>query len=150
MKYVVVNVMALAAVVAVLAAGFVAYRALSGDDGAATMKPDGRFPEFVYTTPESVAAYRLATGNRGLFSQIPCYCGCADLPGKPHESLDDCFFESGGSFDDHAAGCDLCQKIAQDAAVWRDGGDSAFVVRNKVDSKYRDSGPATNTPPVSP
>lgn len=150
MKYVVINVIGLTAVAAVLAAGFVIIRALAGDGGSATMTPDGRFPDFVYASPESLAAYRLAGSSRGLFSQIPCYCGCADLPSKPHENLDDCFFDSGGSFDSHAAGCDLCQKIAEDAVAWRDGGDSAFVVRNKVDAKYRGAGPATDTPPVSP
>jgi hypothetical protein len=150
MKYVVINVIGLIAVAAILAGGFVMVRALTGDGGAATMTPDGRFPEFVYTSPESLASYRLAINNRGLFSQIPCYCGCGDLADEPHESLDDCFFDSGGSLDPHAAGCDLCRDIGEDAAAWRDRGDSTFVVRNKIDVKYRDFGPATNTPRVSP
>jgi hypothetical protein len=150
MKYVVINVLGLAVVAAMLAAGFVIVRAVTGDGDAATMTPEGRLPEFVYTSPESVAAYRLAASNRGLFSRIPCYCGCVDLPRNPHESLDDCFFDSGGSVDSHAAGCDLCQKIAQDAVAWRGEGESAFVVRSKIDAKYRTFGPATNTPPVSP
>jgi hypothetical protein len=149
-KYVVINVIGLAAVVAVLALGFVAFRALTGNGGGATMTPDGRFPEFVYTSPESLAAYRLAASNRGFFSRIPCYCGCVDLPRNPHESLDDCFFDPGGSVDPHAAGCDLCQKIAQDAAAWRGEGESAFVVRSRIDAKYRAFGPPTSTPPVSP
>ncbi len=114
------------------------------------MTPDGRFPEFAYTSPESLAAYRLAAGNRGLFSQLPCYCGCADLSPKPHESLDDCFFDSGSAVDSHAVGCTLCQDIARDAAAWRAEGDSAFVIRHKVDNKYETFGPATDTPPVSP
>ena len=111
---------------------------------------DGRFPEFVCTSPESLAAYRLAATNRGLLSQIPRYCRCVDLPGKLHESLDDCFFDSGGSFDSHAVGCDLCQEIAQDATGWRGEGDRTLVVRSKIDARYRAFGPATNTPPVSP
>ena len=150
MKYVFINVIGLAVVFAVLVVGFVVIRAVAGQGDAATMTPDGRFPEFVYTSPESLEAYRLAAGNRGLFSQIPCYCGCADLRPKAHENLDDCFFGSGGAVDSHAAGCNLCQDIARDAAAWRTEGDSAFLIRNKVDSKYETFGSATDTAPVSP
>lgn len=149
MRYVLYNVIAMVAVAALLATGFIAVRAFTGGSGGAMMTADGRFPEFVYSSPESLAAYRIAAGNRGFFSQIPCYCGCGDLSPNPHESLDDCFFDSGGAVDSHAVGCDLCQKIAVDAAAWRDGGESAFVVRNKVDSKYSSFGAATNTPPIS-
>jgi hypothetical protein len=49
-----------------------------------------------------------------------------------------------------AACCDLRQKIAQDAAAWRKGDDSAFVVRSKIDAKYRALGPPTSTPLVFP
>jgi hypothetical protein len=49
-----------------------------------------------------------------------------------------------------AACCDFRQKIDQDAAAWRKGGDSAFVVRSRIDAKYRAFGPPTSTPPVSP
>lgn len=150
MKYVFINVMGLAAVFAVLVVGFVVIRAVAGQDDAATMTADGRFPEFVYSSPESLAAYRIAADHRGLFSQIPCYCGCVDLSPRRHESLDDCFFDSGGAVDSHAVGCTLCQDIAQDAAAWRAEGDSALVIRHKVDSKYETFGPATDTPPVSP
>jgi hypothetical protein len=55
-----------------------------------------------------------------------------------------------GSFDQHAAYCTICGDIAVDAARWQSEGKSAAEVRQLVDEKFGEVGPATNTPPVSP
>jgi hypothetical protein len=72
------------AAVPVLAAvlGLVMSGASWGSDSSATVEGP-RFPDFVYSSQTSLATYRLAVDNRQLFSQMPCYCGCAKLD-VPH------------------------------------------------------------------
>lgn len=120
-----------------------------GDDSSASSKGT-EFPAFVYSSQTSLAAYQLAVDNRELFSQMPCYCGCVNLPDKRHQSLDQCFFQDDGSFDMHAAYCTICADIAIDAARWQSEGKTAAEVRHLVEGKFGGAGPATNTPPVSP
>lgn len=119
-----------------------------GSDSSATAE-DPRFPDFVYSSQTSLATYRLAVDNRQLFSQMPCYCGCAKLD-VPHQNLDQCFFMADGGFEKHAAYCTICGDIAVAAARRQSEGKSTAEVRQLVDEKYGDVGPATNTPPVSP
>jgi len=116
-----------------------------GDDDSSAPQ----FPAFVYNTQTSADAYRLAVDNRELFSQMPCYCGCAKLD-VPHQDLDQCFFMADGSFEKHAAYCTICADIAVAAAGWQSEGKTTGEIRQLVDNKFRDVGPATNTPPVSP
>lgn len=118
------------------------------DDSSATAE-GSQFPDFVYNTQTSRDAYQLAVDNRQLFSQMPCYCGCARLD-MPHENLDQCFFMADGSFEQHAAYCTICADIAVDATRWQSEGKSTAEVRQLVDEKFGEVGPATNTPPVSP
>ena len=87
-----------------------------GSDSSATAEGP-RFPDFVYNSQTSRDAYQLAVDNRQLFSQMPCYCGCARLPDKPHQNLDQCFFMADGSFEKHAAYCTICADIATAAAA---------------------------------
>ena len=118
-------------------------------EGSSTTGGDPQFPAFVYNSQTSADAYRLAVDNRELFSQMPCYCGCARLD-TPHQDLDQCFFADDGSFDQHAAYCTICADIAVDAARWQSEGKITAEVRRLVDEKFDGVGPATNTPPVSP
>ena len=119
-----------------------------GHDSSATAEGP-QFPDFVYNSQKSLDAYRLAVDNRELFSQMPCYCGCAKLE-VPHQNLDQCFFMADGSFERHAAYCTICDDIAIAATGWQSEGKSAFEVRQLVDEKFGGAGPGTNTPPVSP
>ncbi|MDP2949588.1 MAG: PCYCGC motif-containing (lipo)protein [Chloroflexota bacterium] len=121
--------------------------------GSAEKQPDdGRpqtrsFPDFVYTSDKSYMGYALALENKALFQKMPCYCGCANLA-VPHENLYQCFVNPDGTYDEHAAYCTICADIAVDAVQWQREGASIAEVQTKVDSKYADSGPRTNTPPV--
>jgi len=108
-----------------------------------------QFPDFVYSSETSLGAYRLAVDSRELFSQMPCYCGCARLE-MPHQNLDQCFFMADGSFEKHAAYCTICADIATAATGWESQGKTTAEVRQLVDEKFSGVGPATNTPPVSP
>ncbi len=120
-----------------------------GEDSSATAEGP-QFPAFVYESQTSLDAYQLAVDKRELFSQMPCYCGCARLPDKPHQNLDQCFFMDDGSFEEHAAYCTICPDIATDPARWQSEGKATAEVRRLVDEKFGGAGPATNTPPVSP
>ena len=120
-----------------------------GGDGSSATAEGPQFPDFVYSSQTSLDAYRLAVDNRELFSQMPCYCGCAKLD-VPHQNLDQCFFMEDGGFEKHAAYCTICGDIAVAAAGWQSEGKTTAEIRQLVDNKFRDVGPATNTPPVSP
>ena len=120
-----------------------------GSDESSATAEGPQFPAFVYSSQTSLGAYRLAVDNRELFSQMPCYCGCAMLD-NPHQNLDQCFFMADGSFEMHAAYCTICADIATDAARWSQEGKTTAEVRQLVDEQFGDVGPATNTPPVSP
>ena len=120
-----------------------------GSDNSSATAQGPQFPAFVYNSQTSLAAYQLAVDNRELFSQMPCYCGCARLD-MPHDNLDQCFFMGDGSFEKHAAYCTICADIATAAAGWQSEGKSTAEVRALVDAKFVDVGPATNTPPVLP
>jgi hypothetical protein len=120
------------------------------DAGQTNTAAQAEFPALAYTSEESVKAYGLATERGDLLARIPCFCGCANLPQEPHESVLDCFINQDGTFDQHAAVCSLCIDIALDAANWQDEGASVAQVREEIDEKYGAFGPGTDTPPVSP
>ena len=134
----------LAVILALTVSGF----GWGSDDSSATAEGH-QFPDFVYSSQTSLAAYKLAVDNRELFSQMPCYCGCAKLD-VPHQDLDQCFFMPDGGFEKHAAYCTICADIATAAAGWQSDGKTTAEVRQLVDEKFGDVGPATNTPAILP
>ncbi len=142
----------LVAVVVVPALALLVFFALwsDSDDGETNTAAQAEFPAFVYTSEESVSAYRLATERGDLFARIPCYCGCTNLPEDPHKSLLDCFIDEDGTFDRYGATCNMCIAIALDAADWQDEGTGTAEVREGIEEKYGAFGPGTDTPPVSP
>ncbi len=143
------GIAALAVVFATVAAGVFAYNAGQENGSSTSTGAQGEFPAFVYTTDETLAGYEAAVANPELFAKIPCYCGCGYLPDDPHQSVSDCFLKSDGTFDSHASGCQICVRIALDAVEWQEQDLSAAAIRAKVDSKYSQFGPATDTPPVT-
>ena len=139
----------LAVAVVPLLALLVFFVSPSGSDDGETDTAQAEFPAFVYTSEESISAYRLATEKGDLFARIPCYCGCTNLPEDPHKNLLDCFIDQDDSFDPYGATCNMCIAIALDAADWQDEGASIAEVRKGIDEKYGAFGPGTDTPPVS-
>ena len=120
-----------------------------GSTAASTNAAPGDLPDFVYTSADSVAAYRLALEQGDLLAQMPCYCGCVNLPQDAHRRLLDCFVDEDGSLDSHASACTICQDIALDAVRWQDEGLSVAEIRSRIDEKYGAYGPTTDTPPAS-
>lgn len=106
-------------------------------------------PAFAYNSKDSLEGYKLAASNPELLSQIPCYCGCANLSGgQAHKSLKNCYINEEGEFDDHASSCDLCNKIALDVKAFKEQGLPVKEIRARIDDKYKDYGDPTETPPV--
>lgn len=129
--------------------GVLALAVLASACGSAAQGQEG-LPAFAYNSGESLEGYRFAVANPDLLAQMPCYCGCAKLSGGlSHKSNKDCYFKPDGSFDDHAATCDICNKIALDVKAWQKEGLSAKAIRARLDDKYREYGQPTDTPPVS-
>ncbi len=113
----------------------------AGDDDAFSARMKG-MPDM---SADSREAYRLAMNHGDLFAHMPCYCGCALLD-EPHDSLYRCFVAPDGSLDRHAAGCLICTDIALEAVKLSDEGLSHAEVRARIDAKFGDAGPGTDTP----
>jgi len=108
--------------------------------------PKANLPAFVYTSAASLESYRLAVREQALLEQQPCYCGCVTTADPPHRNLKECFIKPDGSFEEHGATCDLCGKIALDAADLKAQGLSPREIRAALDAKYLEYGKATDTP----
>ncbi|MDP2663738.1 MAG: PCYCGC motif-containing (lipo)protein [Dehalococcoidia bacterium] len=128
--------------------GALALALLAAACGSTAQGQEG-LPSFAYNSKDSLEGYKFAMANQALISQIPCYCGCADLPGgQAHKSLKNCYLKDNGDFDDHASACDLCNKIALDVKAWQGQGIAVKDIRTRIDDKYVDYGKPTDTPPV--
>ncbi len=112
--------------------------------GAELEKAD--FPAFVYTSAISLESYRLAVREGDLLARLPCYCGCVDTANPPHRNLKECFIKPDGRFEEHGSTCDLCGKIALDAADLQAQGLPLREIRARLDAKYLEYGKATDTP----
>ena len=99
-------------------------------------------------SPRVRSAYEFAATHAVELTYIPCYCGCGQHSG--HKSVRDCFIlsQNGSSttYDNHAAGCDICVSIVLDVQAKLGAGQSLASVRSYVDGKYSKLGPGTNTP----
>lgn len=105
-----------------------------------------KLPSFAYNSAQTLKGYRIATKIPHVLELIPCYCGCGKQSG--HRHLKDCFIKVDGSFDDHGAGCDLCDREAIDVKKWLDQNVPIKEIRARIDEKYKKYGPATKTPPI--
>jgi hypothetical protein len=55
--------------------------------------------------------YRFAAAHPGVYSEVPCFCGCDATLG--HRFLLDCFVRPGGGWEAHASGCGVCLEEGQ-------------------------------------
>src|SRR3990170_8072551 len=80
--------------------------------GGGSARPAGEkdFPSFVYGSALSLESYGAAVRHQDELKRIPCYCGCGEA--NDHASLKECFIKPDGTYDSHAAGCDVCGKEA--------------------------------------
>jgi uncharacterized protein with PCYCGC motif len=109
----------------------------------AAIVPDPAFPPAVYSNPAALKAYRIAVRMPGLLAGLPCYCGCGQT--LAHQNLRDCFLNSDGTFDEHAATCAVCDMEAADAAQWQAQGNPPAQIWRLIVAKYDSYGPGTNT-----
>jgi len=112
---------------------------------ACSKQQEEGFPSFVYANSGSLEAYRAAAFLPAeVTTKIPCYCGCRGQ----HKYLRDCFYNQDGSYTDHAAGCDLCGKIAVDVRAEYEKGTDVKTIRAIIDAKYSVYGEPTDTPAI--
>jgi hypothetical protein len=143
----------------VAASGFFMISALGGSSGQESGVQTDRtgtsasvmeMPDFVASAaPDVQLAYEFALQRPDVMMWIPCYCGCGGHSG--HRNARDCFVKntsSGSSviFEEHGSGCDVCVDIALMARTMTLQGRPLREVRDAVDAKYKDVGPATDTP----
>lgn len=103
-------------------------------------------PAFAYTSAISLESYRLALREAEFLSKLPCYCGCVDTANPPHANLKECFIKPDGRFEEHGASCDLCGRIALDAANLKAQGLPLREIRARLDARYLEYGKPTDTP----
>jgi len=107
-------------------------------------------PSFLDEQPEAVRnAYIIAAMSADVLDYIPCYCGCGEIAG--HVSNKNCFIaeisdDGAVVWDDHGTRCGVCLQIAVEAASMKKDGASLQDIRDAIDAKYKDVGPATPTP----
>ncbi len=118
---------------------------LKGGSRNSTLRSD--FPDFVYSTDNSVRAYTIADEMPEVFENIPCYCSCARVG---HKSLKDCFLTSNGGYSDHGSYCSTCIYEALDVKKWHSEGLDLKEIRSRIDEKYGGGkfAEGTDTPPV--
>jgi|SRR3989337_230071 len=111
-----------------------------------------QIPSYAYATPELTQAYVTAVKLGDLFEHIPCYCGCDNMvmgaTTLRHKHLRNCFIRDDGSFEPHAAGCNTCVDIANQAYDMYKNNYKPIDIRNAIDQRYSTGQypPPTKTP----
>ena len=94
------------------------------------------FPDFVYTSKPVEMGYKIAVKAPEVLRINTCYCFC-DTMG--HTTLLNCFWKDGkvgGSFDDHASGCNICTGEAMLSFLWKNLGASDAEIRQGMAKKF--------------
>ncbi len=85
--------------------------------------------------PEAtVAQYAFARDNVETYARIPCYCGCADMLG--HRHLADCFVTPSGTWESHAAGCQVCLAESRMVARMMARGMGPGMMRDWIEAEF--------------
>jgi len=90
-------------------------------------------PDYVENNPFVKQAYEFAKEHPEVVSNMPCYCGCANLG---HRNNLDCFWDEDGSFVQHGSMCGGCAGVAVDAKSLYEQGKSLKEIREFIDEKY--------------
>jgi hypothetical protein len=95
------------------------------------------FPPFVYTSDIIATGYKVAVKRPEILKLTFCYCFC-DAMG--HTSLLSCFWKDGkvgGSFDNHAASCNVCIGQALQALLVYELGASEEEVDKMMEKRFK-------------
>ncbi len=94
------------------------------------------FPNFVYTSDAVEAGYRIAVKEPELLRAVPCYCFCEAMG---HKNLLHCFLKegaTGGRYDDHAVGCNICYGQAMLAFLWKNAGLGEQEILDRMEKRF--------------
>lgn len=113
--------------------------------------PDLPQPKRLHVRPAAsvIGPYAFAATHQDTMKTIPCYCGCVR---EGHESVLQCFLSGSRSDDtpiwtDHSFDCEMCVHIAREVFLMTSQRLPAAEIRAVIESKYRNSGTPTRTPP---
>jgi len=81
-----------------------------------------------------VQHYELARANPDIYSQVPCFCGCAEMLG--HRNLEDCFVTPDGAWESHASGCQICIQESQILMRMMGRGVSVGLMADRVIAEF--------------
>ena len=112
--------------------------------GIDAMATDARtpLPAWASSNARTARAYHAAMRRPELFARIACYCGCMQSA-LEHKNLRDCFLHADGTFEPHAAGCEVCVDQAIDADTWSRQMTSTEDILQRTSDKYDQFGCST-------
>ncbi len=92
--------------------------------------------------PDTVERYTSARANADVYAQIPCFCGCATMLG--HRNLAECFVAPNGTWESHAAGCQVCLGEARMVMRMMGRGMGPAAMRDRIVAAF--GGPTSGAP----
>ncbi|MBI2141285.1 hypothetical protein HYU16_02570 [Candidatus Woesearchaeota archaeon] len=132
----------------------------AGATGAVTASLD--LPAFATRNAKTMKAYEVAVARKDEFKFLTCHCGCG-MHAMSHRgktipkmnNLYDCFVQTGGDWEDHAAiDCPYCVDLAVMADDMLNKGYTLKQVRDLIDTKYNSIAPSQRgmdmNPPMPP
>ncbi len=100
---------------------------------------DSKLPYYARASPAIQEAYQFAVDNPEALNGVNCYCGCMQHPhdGRIHSrGLLDCFMKPDGSFEQHAANCDMCIRDALTVKSLTEQGLSKEQINTRIAAQY--------------
>lgn len=90
----------------------------------------------------TVVLYTFARANAEVHAQVPCFCGCATMLG--HRNLAECFVTPSGTWESHAAGCQVCLGEARTVMRMMGRGMAPTTIRDRIVARF--GGPTLDVP----
>lgn len=90
----------------------------------------------------TVELYTFARANAEVYAQVPCFCGCATMLG--HRNLAECFVTPSGTWESHAAGCQVCLGEARMVMRMMGRGMAPPTIRDRIVAEF--GGPTLDAP----
>jgi Protein of unknown function with PCYCGC motif len=93
------------------------------------------FPKFVYINDSVLVAYKIAVKETRFVAQFSCYCFCEEMG---HKNLSYCFLKKGtlGTFDNHAANCNVCDAQTMHAFLLNEHGVPVDRIKKEMKKIY--------------
>lgn len=91
---------------------------------------------------DTVERYTFARANAEVYAHVPCFCGCSTM--LAHRNLAECFVTPSGTWESHAAGCQVCLGEARMVMRMMGRGMAPTTIRDRIVAEF--GGPTLNAP----